>query len=430
MNKTIQSSIQKYLKSLTVLYVEDDESIRTELAEFLKRRVGTLILAADGQDAWSKFSEQSVDLVITDIKMPHMNGLILASKIKEQSPSTPILITTAFEQTDYLIDAIRIGVDKYIIKPIDTSLMMRDLMACVKQSHADQQLELINQLFDNNKEGILVTDKTNSIIMVNKAFSKITGYMRDEVIGKSPKLLASGRHDDVFYDNMWQEINAKGSWQGEIWDKRKNGEIFPQWMSISTLLNDAGQVSHYMAMFANISQWKADEERLKYLASHDVLTGLPNRNTLYDLMSLSFANADRNKESVAILFVDLDEFKPVNDNYGHHVGDILLQNIARRLTATLRSGDTISRLGGDEFIIVLTNAENRDDLSATVVKIQQIIAKPIDIDGYSLSVTSSIGISLYPEHSKYAERLISYADTAMYQAKKLDNSDHVFYQES
>jgi len=430
MNKTLQSNIQKYLKSLTVLYVEDDERIRTELAQFLRRRVGTLILADDGQDGWSKFSEQSVDIVITDIKMPHMNGLMLASKIKEQSPSTPILITTAFEQTDYLIDAIRIGVDKYIIKPIDTSLMMRDLMACVKQSHADQQLELINQLFDNNKEGIIVTDKTNSIIMVNKAFSKITGYMRDEVIGKSPKLLASGRHDDVFYDNMWQEINAKGSWQGEIWDKRKNGEIFPQWMSISTLLNDAGQVSHYMAMFANISQWKADEERLKYLASHDVLTGLPNRNTLYDLMSLSFANADRNKESVAILFVDLDEFKPVNDNYGHHVGDILLQNIARRLTATLRSGDTISRLGGDEFIIVLTNAENRDDLSATVVKIQQIIAKPIDIDGYSLSVTSSIGISLYPEHSKYAERLISYADTAMYQAKKLDNSDHVFYQES
>ena len=429
MNKIIQSNIQKYLKSLTVLYVEDDESIRTELAQFLRRRIGTLILADDGQDGWSKFLEQSVDIVITDIKMPRMNGLMLASKIKEQSPSTPILITTAFEQTDYLIDAIRIGVDKYIIKPIDTSLLMRDLMASVKQSHAEQQLELINKLFDNNKEGIIVTDKSNSIIMVNKAFSEITGYLPDDVIGETPNLLASGRHDDVFYEKMWQEINSQGSWQGEIWDKRKNGEIFPQWMSISTLLNDAGQVSHYMAMFTNISQWKADEERLKYLATHDVLTGLPNRNTLYDLMSLSFANADRNKESVAILFVDLDDFKPVNDNYGHHVGDILLQNISKRLVATLRSGDTISRLGGDEFIIVLTNAENRDDLSATVVKIQQAIAKPMEVGGHHLSVSSSIGVSLYPEHSKYAERLISYADTAMYQAKKSDNSDYVFYQE-
>jgi len=430
MNKTIQSNIQKYLKSLTVLYVEDDERIRTELAQFLKRRVGTLLLADDGQDGWSKFSQHSVDIVITDIKMPHMNGLMLASKIKEQSPSTPILITTAFEQTDYLIDAIRLGVDKYIIKPIDTSLLMRDLMACAKQSHVDQQLELINKLFDNNKEGILVTDKTNTIIMVNKAFSTITGYMPDDVIGETPKLLASGRHDKRFYEKMWQEINDQGSWQGEVWDKRKNGEIFPQWMSISTLSNDAGQVSHYMAMFTNISQWKADEERLKYLATHDVLTGLPNRNTLYDLMSLSFANADRNKETVAILFVDLDDFKPVNDTYGHHVGDILLRNISKRLTNTLRSGDTISRLGGDEFIIVLTNAENNDALSATIVKIQQEIAKPMEVDGHHISVTSSIGVSLYPEHSKYAERLINYADQAMYQAKKSDHSDHVFYQKS
>jgi len=430
MNKILQSNIQKYLKSLTVLYVEDDESIRSELALFLKRRVGTLILANDGQEAWSKFSEKSVDIVITDIKMPRMDGVMLASKIKEQSPSTPILITTAFEQTDYLIDAIRIGVDKYIIKPIDTSLLMRDLIACVKQSHADQQLELINKLFDNNKEGIIVTDKSNSILMVNKAFSDITGYLPDDVIGETPNLLASGRHDGTFYEQMWQEINSQGSWQGEIWDKRKNGEIFPQWMSISTLLNDAGQVSNYMAMFSNISQWKADEERLKYLATHDVLTGLPNRSTLYDLMSLSFANADRNKESVAILFVDLDNFKPVNDNYGHHVGDILLQNISKRLTMTLRSGDTISRLGGDEFIIVLTNAENSDDLSATVVKIQQAIAKPMEVAGHHLSVSSSIGISLYPEHSKYAERLINYADTAMYQAKESGNNNYIFYQKS
>lgn len=430
MNKTLQSNIQKYLKTLTVLYVEDDENIRTELAQFLKRRVGTLILANDGQDAWSKFSEQSIDIVITDIKMPHMNGLELSTKIKEHSPSTPILIITAFEQTEYLIDAIRLGVDKYIIKPIDTSLLMRDLIACVKQSHADQQLELINKLFDNNQEGILVTDKTNTIIMVNKAFSEITGYMPDDVIGKEPKILASGRHDERFYEKMWQEINSQGSWQGEIWDKRKNGEIFPQWMSISTLSNDAGQVSHYMAMLTNISQWKADEERLKYLATHDVLTGLPNRNTLYDLMSLSFANAERNKESVAVLFVDLDDFKPVNDNYGHHVGDILLRNISKRLANTLRSGDTISRLGGDEFIIVLTNAENRDALSATIAKIQQIIEKPMEVDGHHLSITSSIGVSLYPKHSKYAERLINYADTAMYQAKKLGHSHYVFYQEN
>jgi len=429
MNKAIQLNMQKYLKSLTVLYVEDDESIRTELAQFLRRRVDTLFLANDGQDAWSTFSEQAIDVVITDIKMPRMDGLMLATKIKQKSPSTPILVTTAFEQTDYLIDAIRIGIDKYIIKPVDTGLLMRDLMACVKQSHADQQLELINRLFDNNKEGILVTDKSNTIIMINKAFSEITGYLADDVIGQSPQLLASGRHDEAFYQQMWQELNSKGSWQGEIWDKRKNGDIFPQWMSISTLKNDAGQVSHYMAMLTNISQWKADEERLKYLATHDVLTGLPNRNTLYDLMSLSFANADRNKESVAILFVDLDHFKPINDDYGHHVGDILLQNISKRLSKTLRAGDTISRLGGDEFIIVLSNAENRDNLSATVVKIQQAIAQSMDIDGHHLSVKSSIGISLYPQHSKYAERLINYADTAMYQAKKSATDDYVFYQQ-
>jgi len=430
MNENIKLNLQKYLKTLTVLYVEDDDDIRAQLDQFLNRRLGKVILACDGQDGLQKFSQQHIDIVITDIKMPNMNGLEMASKIKEISPKTPVLVTTAFELPNYLIEAIRIGIDKYAIKPIDTNLLMRDLMECVKQSHAEQQLQLINQLFDDNQEGILITDKSNTIIMVNKVFTELTGYEPTDVIGLTPSLLASNRHDKLFYETMWQEINEKGGWKGEIWDKRKNGDVFPQWMTISTILDDDGQISNYMAIFSNISERKADEERLKYLASHDMLTGLPNRHTLYDLMSLSFANADRNKESVAILFVDLDKFKPINDNYGHHVGDVFLQSIAKKLLSTLRANDTVSRIGGDEFIIILTDATSRKNISATVHKIQMEIGKSMTIEGHKVSVGSSIGISFYPEHGRYAEKLIKHADEAMYKAKEMKDVGYAFYQEN
>lgn len=290
-----------------------------------------------------------------------------------------------------------------------------------------QKLWQATDVFENTSEGAMITDKEANIIAVNPAFEMITGYTQEEALGKNPSLLKSGRHDAAFYRDFWETLNREGSWQGEIWNQRKNGEVYPEWLSITALQDAQGEPSQYIALFSDITSIKQSQLQLEHLAHHDPLTDLPNRLLFEDRLEHAITQAKRQHNHLAVLFLDLDRFKTINDSLGHAVGDALLVQVAKRLQHLLRENDTAARLGGDEFTIL---AENLEDPSYTAViasKIQNQFKKPFDVFGRTLHVTASIGISLYPEDGEDVSNLTKNADAAMYQAKENGRNSYRFY---
>ena len=291
----------------------------------------------------------------------------------------------------------------------------------------EEQIRLFEKVFANANEGIMISDANNRIVATNPAFTEITGYTMEEVIGKNPNILSSGQMDADFYDRMWSSIQATGKWQGEVVDRRKDGNIYAEWLSISALLDDSGRLTHYVALIADISERKAAEERMVYLAQHDVLTGLPNRMLFQDRLQQAIAFAERQRTSVALLFMDLDRFKDVNDTLGHHVGDLLLQEVTRRIRHCVRGSDTVSRQGGDEYVIMLPNLDDLGDIMQVVNKLIESIANPYELEGHIVHVTTSVGVSVYPQDGADIETLIRNADTAMYQAKDAGRNGYRFF---
>lgn len=293
------------------------------------------------------------------------------------------------------------------------------------------KMRIYGQAFSNSSEAILITDADNHIILVNNAFTTITGYKLDEVIGKNPRVLSSGRHDKDFYRAMWHQIRTEGIWRGEIWDRRKNGEIYPKWLDISTVKDHDGAVTNYIAIFSDLSERKAIEEKLHFLAYHDPLTGLANRLLLRDRFDWAINSRIRNHTHglVALLFLDLDQFKSINDSLGHVLGDQLLLSVAGRLQECVRSTDTICRQGGDEFVILLADVDDIGSISAVTQKILDRLTEPFDIHGYMLNTSFSIGISVYPDDAKDFDTLLKMADTAMYSAKDSGRNTYRYYTE-
>ena len=293
---------------------------------------------------------------------------------------------------------------------------------------AEVDLQLTASVFGSAREGIVITNAEGTILNVNDAFTRITGYTRDEGIGKNPRILRSGQHDTAFYASLWENLIDKGFWEGEIWNKRKSGEIYPEILTISAVRDAKGMVSHYVAVFSDISRQKEHEHQLKRLAFFDDLTGLPNRVLLVDRLGQTMARARRGKTALALAYLDLDGFKEVNDGYGHAVGDRVLVTIAERLTAALREEDTVARFGGDEFVIVLPDHPGGEALDAIVRRLLIKISEPIHIDQHRLQVSGSIGLAHYRgDIDLDSDQLIRQADQAMYQAKQTGrNRFHVF----
>ena len=295
------------------------------------------------------------------------------------------------------------------------------------RKQGEEQIRLFEKVFANTNEAILISDANNRIVATNPAFTEITGYTLDEVVGKNPSMLASGQMDVDFYEEMWSSINKAGKWQGEVIDRRKNGEFYAEWLSISALHDDSGSLTHYVALISDISERKAAEERMTYLAHHDVLTGLPNRMLFQDRLRQAISYAERQQTSVALLFLDLDRFKDVNDTLGHHVGDLLLQEVTRRIRLCVRGSDTVSRQGGDEYVIMLPNLDDLGDIVQVVNKLIESIANPYELEGHTVHVTTSVGVSVYPQDGADIETLIRNADTAMYQAKDAGRNGYRFF---
>ncbi|MEW6313965.1 MAG: EAL domain-containing protein [Pseudomonadota bacterium] len=296
-----------------------------------------------------------------------------------------------------------------------------------RREKAEEGLRLAAQVFAHSAEGIIITDADAHVLTVNQAFTEITGYSYHDVIGQNPRIWKSDKHDAEFYREMWQEIIKEGKWQGEVWNRRKNGNIFPVWLTISAVCNESGHVTHYVAIYIDMTERKATEERILHLAQHDVLTDLPNRMLLLDRLGQAIAQAHRNNTRVALLFMDLDRFKTINDSLGHHVGDSLLKKVAQQLSGCLREGDTVARLGGDEFVIVLPQIVDAQDAAHVAQKITETLAQRFDIEGHQLHASVSIGISIYPEDGQDVVTLMRNADTAMYYAKEMGRNHYQFF---
>ncbi|MBU0456099.1 MAG: diguanylate cyclase [Gammaproteobacteria bacterium] len=299
----------------------------------------------------------------------------------------------------------------------------------IQLAQSEHELRLSSQVMEYSTDGIFITDANELIKVVNPAFSAITGYSAVEVINKTPKIFSSGRHDAKFYQDMKSVLNEQGIWQGEIWNRHKKGEIYPEWLTICAVKNEKNVVTNYIAIFTNITQQKAFEDRLRYLADHDALTGLPNRALFKDRLSQSIRRARREKSQIAVLFFDLDYFKQVNDKFGHGVGDLLLQEVAARVQQTLREEDTVARLGGDEFTIILNNIQDKKNAKMIAEKILDVVSKAYVIQEHHCVVGCSIGVALYPQDSLDKDQLPELADKAMYCAKEQGRNRVIFYQE-
>ncbi|MDD1605220.1 MAG: EAL domain-containing protein [Methylococcaceae bacterium] len=282
----------------------------------------------------------------------------------------------------------------------------------------DDRLRQAAAVFDNIRDGVMMVDDKLRITHINTAFTEITGYTEEEVIGKPSSLLRSGRHDTEFYTQMWHSIATTGHWQGEIWNRRKNSEVYPELLSISVVTDKSGIITHYVGVFSDISKLKASELQLDFLAHHDPLTRLPNRLLLLSRLEHAIKIAQREEKTLALLMLDLDRFKEVNDSFGHLAGDELLQQVAQRLTSRLRSMDTVCRLGGDEFTILLEDIAHLDDAALVATDLINALCEPWQLSkDTEVRIGVSIGISLYPDHGNKPEQLLQQADTALYHAK-------------
>lgn len=292
------------------------------------------------------------------------------------------------------------------------------LVDITEQKKMEKRLRQALIAFENTTEGVMVTDAHCRIVDVNRAFSDITGYSREEALGETPQILRSERHDEAFFQAMWASVKQSGKWRGEVWNRRKSGDVYPQWLSISVAQDAGGRISNYVGVFADISRIKKSEQRLVHLAHHDALTDLPNRLLFNDRLAHALQREQRTGRTVGLLFLDLDRFKNINDSLGHAVGDELLKQVAERLLDSVRAEDTVARLGGDEFTVILEGLQDPREASRVAKKILQRFAQPFDLRGNDYFVTTSIGISLYPRDGNNVESIVKHADAAMYRAKE------------
>ena len=292
---------------------------------------------------------------------------------------------------------------------------------------AEAALELAASVYRSTDDGITVTDAHGTILSVNPAFTRITGYSAEEVLGENPRLLKSNRHDKAFYAAMWQDINAKGRWEGELWNRRKNGDVYPERMVITAIFDAAGAAHRYVAVFNDITDLWRKDEHVRHLAFHDALTDLPNRTLLLERLDRQIAMSTREHRELAVMFLDLDGFKPVNDTLGHEVGDDVLKVVAQRLLTVVRQTDTVARLGGDEFVIILDNPMNRDEVAHIASRILATVNEPMSLRGKTAQVGTSIGIAMFPADGETPADLIKNADTAMYAAKVAGKKNYRFF---
>lgn len=410
---------------LRSLLVEDSEDDALLVVSRL-RHAGfdpTYIRVETANQLRSALTDKTWDVIISDYALPGFGGLEALEIYKGLGLDIPFIIVSGAIGEDTAVGAMRSGAHDYIMKDNLVRLapaIERELVeAQVRHERRDAEaaLRLAASVFANSMEGIMITDPNAHMIQVNNAFTDITGYTADEVIGKTPVMLASGQHTAPFFRQMWRALSDTGYWRGEIQNRRKNGESFPAWLTISSVRDQKGEVTHYIGSLIDLSVQRRAEERVRYLSHYDALTDLPNRALLRDKLKHALLRAGHRNQEIIYMQFDLDRFTRVNDSLGHYHGDRLLQRVSQRLRQCTSETDIVARLGGDEFAVVLVEGERDDSLSAITEKLTQCFRDPFVLGSREVSLTASIGVARFPHDTKDADALIKYAERALQQAK-------------
>lgn len=434
------------MQKAKILIVDDNPNNRLAIRTILKGVDAELHEADNGFDALSMSLEFNYALILLDIQMPEMDGYEVCEQLRadERTSEVPVIfLTAAFKENSDKMRGYKAGATDYLTKPIDDHILKAKVHVFLRiyQQHQQLQennaaLQLAASVFES-QQGMIITDAENKIIRVNKAFSDITLYSAEEILGKDPSFLKSGRQDESFYFTMWQSISETGFWSGEIWNRRKNGEIYPEWLNITSVKIN-GVLSHYIGTMSDITEHKTAEAQIHRLAFYDPLTGLPNRRLLQERLQHAIDRSVRDNELMALLMLDLDHFKPVNDSLGHLAGDQLLQQVAQRLSHRLRNSDMTARLGGDEFTVLLENITHIDDASDVAQEIITSLGEPfyLDIENKiehkEVHIGVSIGISVFNhqiESSITPQVLMDNADIALYKAKASGRNCFAYFSE-
>jgi diguanylate cyclase (GGDEF)-like protein/PAS domain S-box-containing protein len=374
-------------------------------------------------------SDQVLGRDILDFIHPDFRDLV-AQRIATLESSSQTVIRLPWVEQQYLrIDGSIVPVEASgaRIELDDGPVVLSVIRDITRRKQAEARLNLAASVFTHAQEGIMIADAAANIVDVNQTFVRITGYSREEALGKNPKMLSSGRHGPEFYESMWHDLTTRGYWYGEVWNRRKNGDVYPEMLNITAVKDAAGRTQHYVALFSDITALKEHQSKLEHIAHYDALTGQPNRVLLADRLQQAIVQTRRRGTIMAVVYLDLDGFKAINDAHGHETGDELLIKLAQRLKETLREGDTLARLGGDEFVVVLVDLATVEECEAILSRLLQAAAEPVLVRSLPLQVSASLGVTVFPLDDGDADSLVRHADQAMYQAKQAGkNRYHLF----
>jgi len=420
---------------LKILIIDDTPSNIQLLGEALEKKY-SIQIATSGKKGLQLAKDAPPDLILLDIMMPEMDGNEVCRQLKQDDDlkNIPIIFITALSDVETELQSLALGAADFLQKPfkIDIARLRIDNLLereSLRQELVvkEQQQRLAASVFKYSHDGIVITDTANKIIDINASFTRITGYQLNEVLGKNPNILHSGQQSIKFYEGMWSYLIKNDHWSGELWNKDKTGQLFAVQSSIAIIRNTVGEIDHFVSVFSDITLRKSHEEALKKIAYFDELTGIPNRTLLADRLKQGIAQSERNKKTMALCFLDLDGFKQVNDQYGHDIGDKLLIESTQRISSCLRKVDTLSRIGGDEFVVLLLDLHSDDEYIISVERILNILQQPFLIDKNSINISASIGVTLFPQNNNDSDILLRHADQAMYTAKqKGKNQYHLF----
>ncbi|MFA6311623.1 MAG: EAL domain-containing protein [Sterolibacterium sp.] len=421
-----------------VLLVEDDPGDANLVRQLLRSARDMrfdIAWVTNLADARQHLLDSPPDVVLLDLSLPDSNGLATVTAGRQAAGALPLIVLTGRDDTGFALQTLEMGAQDYLVKgSFDNDGLVRAIRYAISRAKMEQRLLLAARVFETTGEAIMVTDGNANILAVNPAFCRITGYGEEEVLGKSPRILNSDRHDQAFHEAMWKSLQASGAWAGEVWNRRKNGEIYPQWQTVSSVLNPAGVATQYIAVFADLSEIRQAQEKAEVLSWHDALTGLANRALFLRQVEQILSGAYRDGRYAAVLLLDLDRFKDINEARGLALGDALLKAVAARFQRALGADDILARLDSDEFAVALRRlSAERETAGRDALRVAETLRvalhQDIPVDGEVFHLDASVGIALFPESPEdSASDVLRQADMAMHQAKAEGGGRAMFFE--
>jgi len=420
---------------LRILVIEDREPDFRLIERHLRKQklAAECVRVCSMEELVDMLARGGVDVVLSDYLVPGLDLKDSLAQIQTLAPGLPVILVSGNMGEEAAVELLKQGIWDVVLKDHLGRLVpaiergLREVSQQMARRFAEEQMRLAAVAFENTIEGIMVADADHRIMSVNRAFREISGLAAEQIVGHDLGVLGANPDEGGGYARVWAGLQQTGSWNGEVWNRRSDGRTYPAWFNLASVRDATGRLTHYVGVLTDISERKSAQARIEHLAQHDPLTDLPNRVLLADRMDQAIAHARRSERSVAVLFVDLDHFKHINDSLGHTIGDQVLIEVSRRIKSKVRASDTVARLSGDEFVVLLPEATGVDGVVRVVAGISAAIADPLHIEGNRLQMSASIGVSLFPKDGSDASTLLTNADLAMYHAKSAGRSTYSFF---